>query len=210
MIASTRLVASALWPFALAVAVAQEPRDIPTFASKVELVTVDAVVVDGKGRPVRGLTAADFTLLEDGKPQAIASFEAFDLGDAAARPAPARRRRPGGHELRGPRRRRPASFVLLVDDMGLAPTRQEVVRNAIARFLEAGLRDGDELIFATTSGDAWWSARMPEGREDVAALAARVRGRSLADNGGDAISEWEAYRIDAVRRAEPEARARPS
>ena len=66
----------------LAGADAQERRDVPTFASKVELVTVDAVVVDGKGRPVRGLSADDFTLLEDGKPQAIASFEAFDLGDA--------------------------------------------------------------------------------------------------------------------------------
>ena len=75
------------------------------------------------------------------------------------------------------------SFVLLVDDMSLAPTRQEVVRSAIARFVDLGLRDGDELIFATTSGDAWWSARMPEGREDVAALAARVRGRSLGDTG---------------------------
>jgi VWFA-related protein len=70
-----------------------------------------------------------------------------------------------------------------------------VVRTAIARFLEVGLRDGDELIFATTSGDAWWSARLPEGREDVAALVGRVRGRNLSDTASDAISEWEAYRI---------------
>ncbi len=173
---------------------AQEKHDVPTFASKVELVTVDAVVVDGKGQPVRGLKAEDFTLLEDGKPQALSSFEAFDLGDrpeAASREAPAG---PVATNLR-PARVGARFFVLLVDDMSLAPTRQEVVRSAIARFLEVGLRDGDELIFATTSGDAWWSARMPEGREDVAALAARVRGRSLLDNGSDAISEWEAYRI---------------
>ena len=165
MIAGTRLVASALWPFALAVAVAQEPHDVPTFASKVELVTVDAVVLDGKGRPVRGLTAADFTLIEDGKPQTIASFEAIDLGERRAASARGGRG-PGGHE-HAPQRAAARSFVLLVDDMSLAPTRQDVVRTAIARFLDTGLRDGDELIFATTSGDAWWSARMPEGREDV-------------------------------------------
>ena len=36
---------------------------------------------------------------------------------------------------------------------------------------------------------------MPEGREDVAALAARVRGRSPLDRGADYVSEWEGYRI---------------
>jgi hypothetical protein len=177
-----------------ATAGAQEKHDIATFASKVELVTVDAVVVDGKERPVRGLKAEDFTLLEDGKPQAIASFEAFDLGDAPEGPAGAPPPGPVATNQR-PVRAGSRSFVLLVDDMSLAPSRQEVVRTAIARFLEVGLRDGDELIFATTSGDAWWSARIPEGREDIAALAARVRGRSLGDNGNDAVSEWEAYRI---------------
>jgi VWFA-related protein len=185
---------------AAALAGAQEKHDVPTFASKVELVTVDAVVVDGKGQPVRGLKAADFTLTEDGKPQAIASFEAFDLGDApewAVAVAPASPVATNQRPVRAGAR----SFVLLVDDMGLAPTRQEVVRSAIARFLEVGLRDGDELIFATTSGDAWWSAGMPEGREDVAALAARVRGRSLVDRGSDTISEWEAFRINSAESA---------
>jgi VWFA-related protein len=183
-----------------AFAAAQEPRDIPTFASKVELVTVDAVVVDGKGRPVRGLKAEDFTLLEDGKPQALASFEAFDLGDAPEASVGAAPASPVATNQR-PVRAGARSFVLLVDDMSLAPTRQEVVRSAIARFLEVGLGDGDELIFATTSGDAWWSARMPEGREDVAALAARVRGRSLVDRGSDTISEWEAFRINSAESA---------
>ena len=62
--------------FGAALVVAQERPEVPTFASKVELVTVDAVVVDGKDRPVRGLRADDFVLLEDGKPQKVESFEA--------------------------------------------------------------------------------------------------------------------------------------
>ena len=36
---------------------------------------------------------------------------------------------------------------------------------------------------------------MPEGREDVLALVARLQGRSLFDRGADYVSEWEAYRI---------------
>jgi VWFA-related protein len=72
---------------------AQERRDVPTFSSQVALVTVDAVVLDADGKPVRGLTREDFALFEDGAPQAIASFEAFDLGEApAAKPEPS----PGG------------------------------------------------------------------------------------------------------------------
>jgi hypothetical protein len=77
------------------------------------------------------------------------------------------------------------------------------VRTALARFLGDGVREGDELIFATTSGDAWWTARIPEGREDVLALAARVRGRNLADTAPDAISEWEAFRISRFEERNP-------
>ena len=172
----------------------ETPPAVPAFPAVVELITVDAVVVDRDGRPVSGLTREDFAVSEDGKPQAIATFEAFDLrGPARAREVPRLpdpvatnvRKAPGAA----------SSFVLLVDDVGLAPARAETVRAALARFLSEGLRDGDELIFATTSGSTWWTAHMPEGREDVLALAARVRGRSLLDNASDAISEWEAYRI---------------
>jgi VWFA-related protein len=38
------------------------------------LVVVDVVTVDGKGEPVSGLKADDFTVLEDGKPQKISGF----------------------------------------------------------------------------------------------------------------------------------------
>jgi len=172
---------------------AQERRDVPTFPSRAELVTVDAVVLDRAG-PVRGLTAQDFILSEDGRPQAIVSFEAIDLGAIEPRAAADAIPTPVATNVR-PARAAASSFVLLVDDLSLAPARSETVRMALTRFLIEGVRDGDELIFATTSGDTWWTARMPEGREDILALVARMRGRSLADTGRDAVSEWEAYRI---------------
>jgi len=39
------------------------------------LVQFDVVVTDNQGRPVKNLTAADFTVLQDGKPQTIRAFE---------------------------------------------------------------------------------------------------------------------------------------
>ena len=45
------------------------------FRAGVDLVTVDAIVVDNDGRPVTGLTADDFILSVDGKPRTIDAFE---------------------------------------------------------------------------------------------------------------------------------------
>jgi VWFA-related protein len=73
------------WParplaFALCLALlsAQLPAQAPrqyTFRALSELVLVNVTLRDRKGNLVRGLTADDFTVLEDGKPQRIASFD---------------------------------------------------------------------------------------------------------------------------------------
>jgi Ca-activated chloride channel family protein len=49
---------------------------IPTITVESRLVSVALNVVDQKGAPVPGLTAADFTVTEDERPQRIAVFEA--------------------------------------------------------------------------------------------------------------------------------------
>ncbi len=57
-----------------------------TFRAGVDIVQVDVSVLDKQRRPVRGLTAADFILLEDGEPRAIAAFSAVDLPDRVSSP----------------------------------------------------------------------------------------------------------------------------
>jgi VWFA-related protein len=65
---------------------AQQPGgDRPVFRAGTALVTVDVTVRDGSGAVVRGLTAGDFTILEDGRPQAIETFTFQEI--AAAPPA---------------------------------------------------------------------------------------------------------------------------
>ncbi|OFW06471.1 MAG: hypothetical protein A3H96_12385 [Acidobacteria bacterium RIFCSPLOWO2_02_FULL_67_36] len=65
----------------LAAAQAQTPTPAPRFRSGVDLVHLDVSVLDRNRRPVRGLTPADFTILENGKPQQIVAFNAVDIPD---------------------------------------------------------------------------------------------------------------------------------
>lgn len=63
----------------------QQKTATPLFRTGVDLVMVDVIVRDKSGNVVRNLKAADFELVEDGKPQSISSFD-FEEVTTAARP----------------------------------------------------------------------------------------------------------------------------
>lgn len=67
---------------------AQQPPPVPQFRTSVDLVHLDVSVLDKNRRPVRGLTAADFTVLENGKLQLVSAFSAVDLPGPEPAPAP--------------------------------------------------------------------------------------------------------------------------
>ncbi|MDX1996987.1 MAG: VWA domain-containing protein [Thermoanaerobaculia bacterium] len=78
---------------------AEEPRRTFSGTTSVVVVEVPVRVLQKDGEPVRGLTAADFTILEDGQERPVASFEVVDLttttespGAAPMAPPPAARR----------------------------------------------------------------------------------------------------------------------
>ena len=60
---------------------AQTPAAQPLFRGGTDLVQVDVSVLDSRRHPVRGLTAADFTVLEDGRPREIQAFSEVYLPD---------------------------------------------------------------------------------------------------------------------------------
>ena len=74
----------------LAMLQAQSPQQ-PTFRTRIDLIQVNVVAVDEAGRHVYGLTAEDFTLLDRGKRQTIATFQEIDT-----------RRSPGQTSMRLP------------------------------------------------------------------------------------------------------------
>lgn len=92
--------------------VAQQP--VPTFRSSVNLVSVNAVVKDRRGRVVRNLTRDDFQILENGASRPIVDFGFSDQG--------------------------PVSFGVLVDQSGSMKlsnnldAAREVIRHLLAWF----------------------------------------------------------------------------
>ena len=56
----------------------------PVFRTTTRLVQVDVVVTDKQGKPVSGLTQADFTVLQDSKPQQIRVFDPHTGNNNAA------------------------------------------------------------------------------------------------------------------------------
>jgi len=58
----------------------QPSTPLPTFRAGVDLVEVDVNVSDATGALVTDLTAQDFEIFEDGKPQTIATFAFVDVG----------------------------------------------------------------------------------------------------------------------------------
>ena len=73
--AAVILAALALASSGAGVVGAQQVPEGPTFKGGVDLVTIRAVVRDGKGRPVTTLTKDDFELLDNGAPKPIEAVE---------------------------------------------------------------------------------------------------------------------------------------
>jgi VWFA-related protein len=170
----------------------------PTFPAQAELVTVDVVVTDKSGAPVVGLRSEDFTVTEDGTAQEIASFDAVHRpAGALSATAPRDELRPSTNLLRPGQE--PASFVFVFDELHLTPVEAERAREAVSSFLRERVADGDRVAIAGTAEGTRWTARIPEGREPLLQVLTRLQGKQVGESVRDAMSDYEAMRIDQDR-----------
>jgi VWFA-related protein len=174
----------------------------PVFPSRVDLVTVDVVVLDREGKPVEGLTAADFTVKESGQPQSIAAFEAVSLHESP----PSR----GGTQRVSTNTDRPDSagrwFFIVLDDLNISQFSTVRARDAMVEFVERGLRPGDSVMIAPTSGGAWWTGSLPEDKASLIAFLKRFEGTYRPDTSTARLWDHEAMGIALGR--DPQALAR--
>ena len=165
-------------------ALAQEP----TFKLSVNVVDVDVTVTDAQGNFVTGLTASDFDVFEDGKPQAIQTFSYIELP----------RLRPsslafGGRTVASDVRsnRDVASgrvYIIVLDDLNVAPLRTAIVRRHARDFIEKHFSSNDLAAVVTTSG------RKDAGQEFTSDPALLLR--AIDHFFGQRLQSAEVQRID--------------
>ena len=174
-----------------AAAAGQQPpsaaTQTPVFGSAVELVRLDVLVLDKDDRPVSGLTAADFEVLEGGRPQAITSFEPVVVRGTRAAPADEPPRLSAAH-LRAPSEGR--CLLLFVDDVHLSPPVAEGVRASLRRFLENDVREGDWVTLVAPFQQLWWTARNAWEYRQLDAVVAQVK----SHGSGDSFADWARVR----------------
>lgn len=123
-----------------------------TIKSNPRLVAVDVVVTGADGQPVMGLTASDFTVYEDGKPQSVRSFDAYQSSDSIPKPASiAPAVRPNEYS-NIPRSYTPGAMnVVLLDILNTQVSDQDQVRRHMLAFLK-DMPPGQNLaVFTLTS-----------------------------------------------------------
>lgn len=158
----------------------QEPPDA-TIRITVNLVQVDAVVTDSKGRQVPGLEAKDFEVLQDGKPQKITHCSYIPLARApASRPAtpvpamPAATLQPSQVQR---------AMALVVDDLGLSFESMARVRSALKQFVDRQMQPGDLVAIVHTGGGMGVLQQFTSDKRLLYAAIAHAKYNALARDG---------------------------
>lgn len=134
------------------IGVTAQAQQQPTFKVSVNVVDVDVMVKDAQGNFVTGLTADDFEVFEDGKPQAIQTFsyielprERLDRFRLAGVPVPADVR--SNRDVESGR-----VYIIVLDDLNVAPLRTAIVRRHARDFIERHFGPRDLAAVVVTSG----------------------------------------------------------
>jgi VWFA-related protein len=135
---------------AVVTAAAQQGVEPPPviFRSEVNYVEVDASVTNAAGQVVNDLTAGDFEVLEDGRPQKLATFSSVELPIERAAPS-LFAGRPIEPDVRTNRGVEGRIYLIVLDDLHTAFERSPRVKAAARRFIEqaVGLTDVAAVVF---------------------------------------------------------------
>ena len=171
------------------------PPEPFTESIDVRVVNVEAVVTDGRGERVRGLTSADFRLLVDGKEVPIDYFTEVADGEAASNPAKA-----GGGPIPPPVEGTVGRSILVFVDQAFSIGSQlDLVLDRVAE--EVG-RLGPEDRVAVVACDGTKLSVLTDWTDDRAAVLAALGKARAGRMGGLAVrTEREALAMDKALEA---------
>lgn len=172
--------------FLLATAFSQDNPDT-TIRISVNLVQVDAVVTDSKGKHISDLKADDFEILQDGKPQKITHFSYIPMvppkpvAPAAPPTQVADRRSPAPpvpvQRLKMNQVRR--TIALVVDDLGLSFESMAQVRSSLKKYVEQQMEPGDLVAIVRTGAGMGALQSFTSDKRELYAAIERVKFNSF-------------------------------
>jgi VWFA-related protein len=137
----------------------ESPAEQTIVRISVDLVQMDAVVTNSKDAPVTDLTAQDFIILQDGKPQEITNFS-FVRTEEATKPAAAAEKARGIKRKDQPvfapppmplkREKLRRTIALLADDLGLSAEYALRTRQWIKNWIENEMQPNDLVAVMRT------------------------------------------------------------
>lgn len=144
------------------------------------LVQVDAVITDQKGKLVTDLAREDFEIYEDGRPQKITNFSYVSNETTPAQPvvstSPKDKNAPPAPP---PLRLRPEqvrrTIALVVDDLGLSFESSHFVRRALKKFVDDQMQPTDLVAIIRTGGGMGALQQFTSDKRQLYAAIERVR-----------------------------------
>jgi VWFA-related protein len=150
-----RTIAGSLVAVAFAAVLGAQDQPPPRFRTGVDVVRLDVSVLDRNRRPVKGLTAADFTVTVDGEPQKVVVLSEIDA--APPEKPTAAWMREVAPDVTTNALRDPRLFLIIMDDV-LVPSEPATMERskAIARSLVDQMGPGDlaSIVFTANNSNA--------------------------------------------------------
>ena len=160
-----------------------------TFRAEINYVEVDARVVDKDGAFVGGLTAADFQVLEDGKPQKIDAFSFVNI-PVARQERPLFAKAPiesdvvtnlDGYDGR--------VYVLVLDDQHTNPLRSQRTKQAARTFVQRYIGANDMAAVVYTSGRSDVAQEFTSSQRRLLTAVDKFMGRKLRSSTLERLEE---------------------
>ena len=150
----------------------------------VDLVQIDATVTDRRGRHVSELTADDFVVLQDGRPQRITTFAYVRAPAGPASATTSSGASPSATPI-GPSRPLAANQIrrtiaIIVDDLGLSFESMARARDAVHHFLDKQMQQGDLVAIIRTGAGSGALQQFTSDRRILDAAVERLRWNMMA------------------------------
>jgi VWFA-related protein len=174
----------------------------PTFKVRIDYVEVDVAVTDANGAVVRTLKEEDFQVLEDGKPQKIATFGMIDIpveryerplfSPDPIEPDVASNARVFDGRV----------YVMVIDDLHTDFTRTERTKDAARRFIVEHFGSNDLMAVVHTAGKSDSGQELTNSKRLLLAAVNKTFGEGLQPSTVTRIQDYKRH-IDARGAGDP-------